>query len=110
MSAYLALSAALPGLHSSALQLVQTLLWTGQGSLLLHYAPMARMMSSLLHKFAAASHVDPAPAAALLRQQVGAQPLPLLCCLLLAAATVCSVQDSIYLPCCQLLLSCFLFA
>ena len=70
-SAYLTLSAALPVLQSCALGLVQTLLWTGQGSLLLHYAPMARMMSNLLRKIAAAPDLDPAPAATLLRQQVG---------------------------------------
>ena len=70
-SAYLTLSAAVPALHSCALGLLQTLLWTGQGSLLLHYAPMARMLSNLLRQIAAAPALDPAPAAALLRQQVG---------------------------------------
>lgn len=69
-SAYLALSAALPALHSCALGLVQTLLWTGQGSLLLHSAPMARMMSNVLRQIAAAPALDPAPAPTLLRQQV----------------------------------------
>lgn len=115
VSAYLALSAALPALHSCALQLVQTLLWTGQSSLLLHYAPMARMMSGLLRKLADASHVDPAPAAALLRQQVGAHSsAPAVPILPLPAATVCSVQQSIHLhpplPCCQLLLCRFVSA
>ena len=74
MSAYLALSAALPALHSCALQLVQTLLWTGQGSLLPHYAPMARMMANALRHIAAAPTPDPAPAAAHLRQQVSHLP------------------------------------
>ena len=70
-SAYLALSAALPALHCCALQLIQTLLWTVQGSLLMHFAPMARLMSGLLQQIAACTALDSAPAATRLRQQVG---------------------------------------
>ena len=70
-SAYLALSAALPALHCCALQLMQSLLWTGQGSLLLQFASMAHIMSNLLRQLAAAAAPDSAPSAALLRQLVG---------------------------------------
>lgn len=69
-SAYLALLAALPALHTCALQLMQTLAWAGQGALLQHHASMARLLASLLRQLAASAAADAAPAALQLRQQV----------------------------------------
>ena len=76
-SAYLVLLAALPALHTCALQLMQTLLWAGQAALLLHHTSMARLLSSLLRQVAASAAVDSAPAALQLRQQVTASSPPL---------------------------------
>ena len=76
-SAYLVLLAALPALHTCALQLMQTLLWAGQAALLLHHTSMARLLSSLLRQVAASAAVNSAPAALQLRQQVTASSPPL---------------------------------
>ena len=69
-SAYLVLLAALPALHTCALQLLQTLLWAGQGALLLHHVSMAKLLSTLLRQVAASAASDSAPAALQFRQQV----------------------------------------
>ncbi len=76
-SAYLVLLAALPALHTCALQLMQTLLWAGQAAVLLHHTSMARLLTSLLRQVAASAAVDSAPAALQLRQQVTASSPPL---------------------------------
>ena len=75
-SAYLVLLAALPALHTCALQLLQTLLWAGQGSLLLHHAAMARLLSTWLRQVAASGAADSSLAGLQLRQQVRVSAIP----------------------------------
>ena len=69
-SAYLALHAAFPALHSCALQLLPTLLWTAQAALLPQHASIAKLLANLLRQAAASGPLNPSPSAQQHRQQV----------------------------------------
>lgn len=75
-SAYLALLAALPSLHTCALHLLQSLLKAARGSFMPHFASCSHLLANLLRQIAAQPESDVAPVAANLRQQVRASWLP----------------------------------